>query len=49
MEDTETQRRKCKCGVYFVPAGTRDQNKRHGFSKEYIEKEESKVLLFLMA
>jgi hypothetical protein len=24
-------RRKSKCGVYFVHAGTRDQNKRHGF------------------
>jgi hypothetical protein len=38
--DTETQschERKYKCGVYFVHAGTRDQNKRHGFLKEYVE------------
>jgi hypothetical protein len=41
--DTETQschERKYKCGVYFVHAGTRDQNKRHGFLKEYVEGEE---------
>jgi hypothetical protein len=31
---------KCKCGVYFVHAGTRDQNKRHGILKEYAEGEE---------
>jgi hypothetical protein len=37
---TESPRRKCKCGVYFVHAGTRDQNKRHGFLKEYFEMEE---------
>jgi hypothetical protein len=29
--DTESPRRKRKCGVYFDPASTRDQNKRHGF------------------
>jgi hypothetical protein len=41
--------REFKCGVYFVPASTRDQNKRHGFSKEYMEgEEESKPLLFLL-
>ncbi len=32
--------RKYKCGVYFGHAGTRDQNKRHGFLKEYAEGEE---------
>ena len=29
------QKIKYKCGVYFVHAGTRDQNKRHGFLEEY--------------
>jgi hypothetical protein len=38
--DTETLRRKYKCGVYFVHASTHGQNKRHGFLEEFVEREE---------
>ena len=37
---TQSSRRRKKCGVYFVHAGTRVQNKRHGFLEEYVEGEE---------
>jgi hypothetical protein len=40
----EGRERKYKCGVYFVHAGTRDQNKRHGFLKEYVEGDELSIL-----
>jgi hypothetical protein len=32
----------------FRPRKYRDQNKRHGFSKEFIEREEASTTLFLL-
>ncbi len=37
--------RKYKCGVYFGYMSTCSQNKRHGFSEEYLEWEELPIIL----